>query len=140
MKTGLIIILIVALLLTAGGIYYSLQTQQTLPEEEINNMPVVSGGTETPNSENNEETISGNNIEIKNFAFSPSTLTINLGDTVTWTNEDSAPHTVTSNSGTELSSGTLSNGKTYSHTFNTAETFEYHCEIHNSMKAKVIVQ
>src|SRR5690348_16933901 len=32
-------------------------------------------------------------VEIKNYAFSPATLTVNVGDTVTWTNKDTAPHT-----------------------------------------------
>ncbi|MEK6917789.1 MAG: plastocyanin/azurin family copper-binding protein [Nanoarchaeota archaeon] len=53
---------------------------------------------------------------------------------------DSAPHTVTSDSGSELNSGTISNGGVYSHTFNTAGTYKYHCAFHTSMKATVIVQ
>ena len=78
-------------------------------------------------------------VAIQNFAFSPATLNINRGDTVIWTNKDSAPHTVTSDTGSEMGSSTLSTGGTYSHTFNTAGTFSYHCNIHASMKAKVIV-
>jgi plastocyanin len=84
--------------------------------------------------------IESTNIYIKNFAFSPSSMTIKKGSTVIWTNSDSAPHTVTSDSGTELSSDQLSNGQTYSHVFNSAGTFNYHCGIHASMKAEVIVQ
>ncbi len=80
------------------------------------------------------------NLKIQNFAFSPSTITINKGDTITWTNADSAPHTVTSDSGSELNSGTINNGGVYSHTFNTAGTYKYHCAFHTSMKATVIVQ
>jgi len=67
-------------------------------------------------------------------------LTIKEGDTVVWTNMDSMSHTIKSDSGSELSSNSLSNGQTYSHTFNSVGTFNYHCSIHPSMKAKIIVQ
>lgn len=79
-------------------------------------------------------------VTIQNFAFSPASLTINKGDTVVWTNKDSAPHTVTSQTGNELSSQTLSQGQTYSHTFNTAGTYDYYCTIHPYMKATITVQ
>jgi len=80
------------------------------------------------------------NVEIQNFAFNPSEITIKKGETVIWTNKDSTSHTVKSDSGNEISSGSLSNGQTYSHTFNQVGTFDYHCSIHTSMKAKIIVE
>ena len=80
------------------------------------------------------------NVEIQNFAFNPSQITIKKGETVIWTNKDSTPHTVLSDSGNEINSGSLSNGQTYSHTFNQAGTFEYYCSIHPYMKAKIIVE
>ena len=80
------------------------------------------------------------NIEITNNAFFPDTLTIKVGETIVWTNKDSAKHTVTSDTGAELSSQMLSTGNTFSHTFNTAGTFAYHCEVHPSMKATIIVE
>ncbi len=79
-------------------------------------------------------------ISIASFAFSQSSLTINKGDKVIWTNNDNAPHTVTSDSGSELNSDTLSTGDKYEHTFNSAGTFNYYCTIHPSMKGKVIVR
>jgi len=79
-------------------------------------------------------------VEIKNFAFSPSTLTITKGDIVKWTNNDGTSHTVVSDSGSEINSGTLASGQSYSHAFNDAGTFAYHCGIHPSMKAEIIVQ
>jgi amicyanin len=81
-----------------------------------------------------------NSVSIQNFAFSPSTLTVKVGTVVTWTNLDSAPHTVVSDSGSELSSDTLSNGQTYSHTFSTPGTYTYHCGVHTSMKGTVVVE
>ncbi|MBI4894933.1 MAG: cupredoxin family copper-binding protein [Candidatus Aenigmarchaeota archaeon] len=79
-------------------------------------------------------------VEIKNFAFDTPTMTIHKGDTVVWTNSDAASHTVTSDSGSELGSQTLNKGDSYTHTFNTSGTFNYHCAFHSGMKATVIVE
>ena len=79
-------------------------------------------------------------MDIKNFAFSQPAMTINKGDTITWTNKDSAPHTVTSDAGNELGSGNLAQRQSYSHTFSRAGTFSYHCAVHPSMTATVVVK
>ncbi|MDR3686702.1 MAG: cupredoxin family copper-binding protein [Coriobacteriia bacterium] len=77
-------------------------------------------------------------VTIANFAFSPSNVTVAVGGTVTWTNNDSVPHTVT---GADFDSGPLSPGKTFSHTFPKAGSFDYKCTIHPSMApGKVTVQ
>jgi plastocyanin len=78
-------------------------------------------------------------VSISGFAFSSPTLTVAKGTTVTWTNNDSPTHTVTSDSGV-WDSGNLSPGKSFSFTFNQVGTFPYHCNIHSSMTAKIIVQ
>jgi plastocyanin len=78
-------------------------------------------------------------ITIQNFAFSPATLTVPVGTTVTWTNKDSAGHTVTSDTGAWSDSGTLDTGKSFSFTFKKAGKFTYHCAIHPSMTATIIV-
>lgn len=75
-------------------------------------------------------------VTIKNFAFTPQEITIKVGDTVTWTHQDSVPHTTTGNI---WDSGHLGQGKTYSKTFDKAGTYDYICTIHPSMKGKVIV-
>ena len=84
------------------------------------------------------QTQSSVSISIQNFAFNPEKITVPVGTTITWTNKDSAPHTVTSNNGA-FNSGTLGNGGTFQFTFNTVGTFDYHCNIHRSMTATVIV-
>ena len=78
-------------------------------------------------------------IDISNFAFNPASLSLKVGDSVTWTNKDSASHTVTSDSGSELGSNALSNGQSYSHTFNTPGTYSYHCTIHPMMTGTISV-
>ncbi len=80
-----------------------------------------------------------NEVWIQGFAFTPASITVAAGTRITWTNKDSASHTVTSDDGTFTSSGTLGNGATYSYTFTTAGTYNYHCAIHTYMTAKVIV-
>lgn len=77
-------------------------------------------------------------ITIQNFAFSPANLTIKAGTTVTWTNNDSAPHSIKSSSFT--SSSNLATGQTYQFQFNTPGTFNYSCGIHPMMVGTIIVQ
>lgn len=75
---------------------------------------------------------------IENFAFSPEPIEIKVGTTVTWTNLDSAPHTV-SQTGGGFESGKMDQGATFSFTFTEAGTFEYFCQFHPNMKGTVIV-
>jgi amicyanin len=82
-----------------------------------------------------------NAIAINNFAFSPATLTVKAGTTVTWTNEDSVPHTVVSDAGSAVvfTSPALATGSSFPFTFTQAGTYTYHCSIHPSMKGTVVV-
>jgi len=86
------------------------------------------------------ETVGAKAIEIKDFEFSQPELRIKKGDIVTWVNQDSVKHTVTSDTDNELNSDFLSRTESYSHTFANSGTFEYHCNAHPSMKAKIIVE
>ena len=79
-------------------------------------------------------------ISIKGFAFNPQTITIKTGTKVTWTNNDSAPHTVTSDTGGLLNSPTLSPGQSFSFTYTNTGTTNYHCAIHPMMKGSIVVQ
>ena len=78
-------------------------------------------------------------IDISGMAFSESTITISIGDIITWTNQDSAPHSVTADNG-EFDSGALNNGESFTFIFNTVGTYTYHCSIHNGMTATIIVE
>lgn len=80
-----------------------------------------------------------NNIAIVGFAFNPKTLTIKVGTKVIWTNDDPSIHTVTADNGA-FGSSSLPPGGTFSFTFTKAGTYTYHCKIHSSMKATIIVQ
>ena len=80
-------------------------------------------------------------VTIDNFAFSPATVTVNVGDTVTWTNAEGGgiPHTATSDTGA-FDTGSIADGASAAITFSTAGTFPYHCTIHPTMLGTVIVQ
>jgi hypothetical protein len=77
-------------------------------------------------------------VDIVDFAFDPGTITIEAGTTVTWVNQDAAPHTATGDGG-EFDTGELANGESASVTFDTPGTFTYHCEIHPDMTATIVV-
>ena len=79
-----------------------------------------------------------NAATIVDFAFQPSSLTVAKGTSVTWTNTASRGHTVTADDAS-FTSDTIAGGATFSHTFDTAGTFAYHCSIHSQMKATVTV-
>ena len=76
-------------------------------------------------------------VDVKDNFFSPGTLQVAVGDTVTWDFKGGAAHNVTGEGG--LNSGTLSKGKTYTHTFNSAGTYKYTCTLHTGMKGTVEV-
>ena len=78
-------------------------------------------------------------VTIQNLAFSPASITVKVGDTVTWTNRDPFNHTSTSDSGV-WDTGVIAAGTARSIVFSTAGTFAYHCSIHLSMQGTVIVQ
>jgi plastocyanin len=77
-------------------------------------------------------------VAIQDFAFQPASVTVAVGTTITWTNRDSAPHTVTFRDGM-ADSGELSGGQTFRHTFATAGSFDYYCRIHPHMTGVVVV-
>jgi plastocyanin len=78
-------------------------------------------------------------VEIGDSTFSPASLTISVGDTVTWRNADDRPHTVTSNDGV-FDSGNLDEGQGFSFTFTEPGTYAYLCEYHTEMQATIIVE
>jgi len=103
----------------------------------------TSSGNPAPATPTTAATVSGSNlVTIKNFAFSPAILTIKTGTTVTWTNQDGAPHQVASDPGTPVafSSDSLANGASFQFTFTQPGTYAYYCTIHPSMKGTIIVQ
>lgn len=78
-------------------------------------------------------------VEIKNDAFSPSTITITAGTTVTFTNGDDDAHTVTATDGSFDSKG-LDSSARWRHTFVKPGTYAYYCQLHPFMKGTIVVK
>ena len=93
-------------------------------------------GNNTNNNNNNNNTTTS--VGIGSSSFSPSSVTIKAGSTVTWTNNVDVVHTATADDGS-FNSGDLDYYKTYSHTFSKAGTYPYHCTHHSGMKGTVVV-
>ena len=85
------------------------------------------------------ETAASVEIEIVNSAFSPAYLEIPAGTTVTWTNQDSIPHTVTGEDLMFDDSSMLDFGQSYSQTFTEPGTHSYHCGPHPNMTGTIVV-
>ena len=80
-------------------------------------------------------------VTMANYAFAPAALTVHVGDTVTWTNTDQAPHNVVTTSGpTSITSPTLATHQSWSFTFTTPGTYKYFCYVHPFMTGTVVVQ
>lgn len=104
--------------------------------------PTDASKTSTPPVSNTPNTLPAANVtvSIKNFSFNPSSLTVKTGTKVTWVNNDTVPHTVTSDLGVLLKSPTLSPGQSFSFMFANAGSFGYHCSIHPMMKGMIVVE
>jgi amicyanin len=80
----------------------------------------------------------GTAVSISDFKFKPATLTVPVGATVTWTNQDEEPHTIAAKDGSFHSPGLDTHGS-YSFTFATPGSYDYVCSIHPFMTGTVVV-
>ena len=78
-------------------------------------------------------------VAIKGFAFAPMNVTLTVGDTVSWANEDFVIHTITGDTA-RWDSGDLAAGKRYRMVAAKRGTLAYHCELHPNMKGTLIVR
>src|SRR5688500_8195131 len=105
-------------------------------EDIAGSVTVVGGPTATPQV--SPTTAAGTvDVSIQNFAFQPQNATILVGSTVRWTNSDASAHTATSPGNWD--SGNLAQNQTFSHTFNTAGSFNYICSYHPGMTGNITV-
>lgn len=135
MNNKVIIGIIVAIIVIGGGfVIFNKQSVRKINVQE--NTPSANQNQTAPTS---AVPTSKNDVEIKNFSFAPETLTIKVGESVTWTNQDSAGHSATADDNS-FDTGILSQGQSGSVTFSKAGTYTYHCSVHPNMKATIIVQ
>ena len=78
-------------------------------------------------------------VNINGMAFSPSTLTVKTGTTVTWKNNDATTHTATSDDGSTFNTGNILSGYSATALVSQTGTFTYHCNIHSTMTATLVV-
>jgi plastocyanin len=77
-------------------------------------------------------------MNMQNFAYQMATIQVRVGTTVTWTNQDNVPHSITFKNGMK-DSGLLYQGQSFSDTFSTPGTYQYYCTVHPYMVATVTV-
>jgi len=139
MNRNLWIILTVLVILIGG---YVLITRSNNSSPTITPTPTpISQVSSTPEATASPTlTEKETNINMSNFSFVPSTVTITKGTKVTWTNNDSVRHDAMSDPGREMfKSQLLEQGQSYSFTFTDAGTFDYFCSVHLNMKGGITV-
>lgn len=85
------------------------------------------------------QTYANSSVAISAFAFAPISIEVPVGSLVIWTNQDGANHSVIGDAGS-FASDTLTQGQSFSHTFNMAGTYKYHCGFHKYMTGTVVVK
>lgn len=159
MNKNIVLIVLVMVVIGAGAVYVlQSQTQeqeviqksiepatetisdmQNMPPAQMPASPEAPAVVDAPSPVKTEKPAvpATHAVAIQNFAFSPAEMKIKKGDTVVWTNNDTAPHTVSADS---FHSETLQKGQSFRFTFVTAGTYDYICSIHPRMTGTVIVE
>jgi LPXTG-motif cell wall-anchored protein len=108
------------------------------PEQPASAAPAEQPARERKQKTSAKAAASGS-VAIADFQFAPGQITINQGDTVTWTNNGPTPHSATAPDGS-FDTGIFPAGQSRSHTFNDAGTFSYICTPHPQMQGTIVVQ
>jgi len=129
-----------ALCLGSGG--YIAYAGGKIRHIEFRNVPIPQGSPSpaAPSQPANNLAPATAQVTIKGLTFSPGTIEIRKGETVGWENKDLTPHTVTSQGGSELNSGSIEAEASWTHTFPQTGTFPYFCTFHDEMKGTIIVK
>lgn len=146
-KSILAIVAVVAVLAIAAvvvGMSGDKDDSSKTSDTNMSDMDMSKSDTNSSSSDTNQtstEPAATDSVTIKDYAFSPATITVKVGTTVSWTNQDSVRHDVVSDDGSAdgPNGPLLAKGETYKFTFAKAGTFSYHCTPHPYMKAKVVV-
>ncbi len=128
-----IIIGVIVVVVVLGGAFFVLHKNNSM---DTMNMKQAQNSTSNTNV---KAPTDKNAVTIQNFAFSPKTITIKKGQSITWTNEDSAGHSATADDNS-WDTGVLPQGQSKSLPFTKTGTFTYHCSVHPDMHGTVIVQ
>ena len=111
----------------------------TTPPTTATTMADMPGGPSTTTASAASPAVASDQVSITNFSFMPAAITVKVGTTVTWTNNDEEPHTVFSGTGGIKSPVLASHQSTFTFTFSKPGTFDYNCTIHPFMHGTVTV-
>jgi amicyanin len=132
MKSKNLVVALVVIIIAAAGIFAYMRSRPaatTTPAPAATDQPATG-----------EQ--GGSAVVMKDLAFAPASITVKVGTTVTWTNQDSPEHDVASDTDSPMSglaSPLLGQGEKFSFTFTTPGTYTYHCTPHPFMHGTVIV-
>lgn len=108
----------------------------SVPTAGPSNTPTM---TRTPQPTNTPGGAPVTEASIVDYSYNPTTINVQPGTTVQWTNNGQAPHTVTSDPAGQFASGLMSSGAAWQFTFNTVGTYAYFCDFHSNMRGTVNV-
>jgi plastocyanin len=154
--TLLVVALVVLALLAIGGTFGALalthsgflgnngsgmmsrqQTYGTMMNGQYNHGKMMGAYQQTPAQQGTPVT-GVTRMNMQHFAYQMANIQVRVGTTVTWTNQDSVPHSVTFKNGM-MDSGPIYQGQSFNYTFNTSGTYQYYCSVHPYMVATVTV-
>ncbi len=131
------IIVYVVVAAVVFGIVYLIATMQT--GQETVSINTIQNQAQNIFGGNSTAPINSAKVDISATGFSPATVTIKKGQTVVWTNTDTAKHTVMADDKNGPHSPELTRGSSYTDTFATTGTFPYHCSLHPTMRGTITV-
>lgn len=149
-KTRMLFIVIGVVVLGIGGViaYAALQAgndkrtnSDTTQDTDTHSHENTDTNKDDDTSQDDTDAVAESDVMIMDYAYSPATITVKKGSTVTWVNHDDIEHTVTSSDDSPVSfdSGLFGKNETFSFTFDEAGTYQYYCTPHPYMKGTVVV-
>jgi amicyanin len=135
MNKSIIAVLVFSVVLVGG--YFLFNSKQPTGFSDTNE--VMRQNASDDNDVVSDEALEEAEVVISNYAYSPKTVKIKAGGTVTWTNNDNVEHTATGDKG-EFDTGLIGKGQSKSITFDNPGTYSYHCTPHPYMQGSVIVE
>ena len=148
MNTKKILLIGLAAVFITGGVVLAVMSDggetvnETGTTQQMEKMKDKQESDPSAESTDGNQAVSATEVMIEDYAYSPVTIKVKVGDTVTWTNQDSVSHDVIddNSSADGPKSDLLDKGESYSFKFAKAGTYSYHCSPHPYMKATVIVE
>ncbi len=137
-RTVLLIVAIIVLgLLAVGGTVGAMALTHSGFMRNGYGYGMMGGYHQTP-AQQGAQVTGVTHMNMQNFAYQVANIQVRAGTTVTWTNQDNVPHSVTFKNGMK-DSGLFYQGQSFSYTFNTPGTYQYYCSVHPYMVATVTV-